>query len=200
MLHAPLLVDLELLLCFVFLANVEVRLPQPIVGVLIQAVCRHILADIYASLRKFERPKSPPTHTPSIRLEITWPSGQMDRWTNLSVDQIICTDHCTDHCSKKCPRRRFLGSSLVVLAGTLLDALTTPLWKWKQSLTVQSAPSTNSTSPVQFVDIARQAGLNIPNIWARLITSATSSKPRAAASRSVDYDHGGRPIALTQAG
>jgi len=46
MLRAPLLVDLELLLCFVFLASVDVRLPQPIAGVLIQAVCRHILADI----------------------------------------------------------------------------------------------------------------------------------------------------------
>jgi hypothetical protein len=28
------------------LASVDVRLLQPIVGVLIQAVCRHILADI----------------------------------------------------------------------------------------------------------------------------------------------------------
>jgi hypothetical protein len=26
------------------------------------------------------------------------------------------------------PRRHFLGSSLVVLGSTLLDALTTPLW------------------------------------------------------------------------
>ena len=196
MLHAPLLVDLELLLCFVFLTNVDVRLPQPIVGVLIQAVCRHILADIYASLRKFERPKSPPTHTPSIRLEITWPSGQVDRWTNLSIDQIICTDHC----SKRCPRRRFLGSSLVVLAGTLLDALTTPLWKWKQSLTVQSAPSTNSTSPVQFVDVARQAGLNIPNVWGAVDHKRYIIEAKGSGIAFFDYDHGGRPIPLTQAG
>ena len=31
------------------------------------------------------------------------------------------------------PRRHFLGSSLVVLGSTLLDALTTPLWKWSKS-------------------------------------------------------------------
>lgn len=54
-----------------------------------------------------------------------WAGGSMDK-------PFYRSDHCTDHCSKRCPRRRFLGSSLVVLAGTLLDALTTPLWKWKQ--------------------------------------------------------------------
>ena len=29
------------------------------------------------------------------------------------------------------PRRRFLGSSLFVLGSTLTEALTTPLWKWR---------------------------------------------------------------------
>jgi hypothetical protein len=37
------------------------------------------------------------------------------------------------------PRRRFLGSSLLVLGSSLLDALTTPLWQWKRGLILQSA-------------------------------------------------------------
>ena len=99
-----------------------------------------------------------------------------------------------------CPRRRFLGSSLVVLAGTLLDALTTPLCKWKQSLTVQSAPSTNSTSPVQFVDVTRQAGLNIPNVRGAVDHKRYIIEAKGSGIGFFDYDHDGRPIALPQAG
>ena len=63
------------------------------------------------------------------------------------------------------PRRRFLGSSLVVLGSTLLDALTTPLWRWRQRLTLQSGPREPLASPVQFIDVGREAGLNTPNVW-----------------------------------
>lgn len=67
------------------------------------------------------------------------------------------------------PRRRFLGSSLVVLGSTLVDALATPLWKWRRGLVLESAPAANPTatsaSQVQFVDVAREAGLNLPNVW-----------------------------------
>ena len=63
------------------------------------------------------------------------------------------------------PRRRFLGSSLVVLGGSLLDRLTTPLWKWKDPLVVEAAVVNPAVSPVQFVDVAQQAGLNTPNVW-----------------------------------
>jgi hypothetical protein len=99
-----------------------------------------------------------------------------------------------------CPRRRFLGSSLVVLAGPLLDALTTPLWNWKQSLTRQSAPSTNSASPVEFVDVARQAGLNIPNVWGAVDHKRYIIEAKGSGIALFDYDHNGRPIALPQAG
>ena len=74
------------------------------------------------------------------------------------------------------PRRRFLGSSLVLLGSTLLDALATPLWKWNRSVVLASGrgtglpcPSvgasqttdvsashsaTQAISPVTFVDVA----------------------------------------------
>jgi enediyne biosynthesis protein E4 len=77
-------------------------------------------------------------------------------------------------------RRRFLGSSAIFLGSTLLDALATPLWKWKRNAQLEAATVSNSaaTSPVTFVDVAKEAGLNSPNVW-----GATSSKPKAAASR-----------------
>jgi len=63
-------------------------------------------------------------------------------------------------------RRHFLGSSLIVLGSTLMDALTTPLWKWKSSAVLQAtAAAPAATSPVTFVDVAREAGLNAPNVW-----------------------------------
>src|SRR3954471_8093575 len=64
------------------------------------------------------------------------------------------------------PRRHFLGSSLIVLGSTLMDALTTPLWKWKNSAVLQAATANTAVkSTVTFVDVAREAGLNAPNVW-----------------------------------
>src|ERR1017187_3718458 len=89
------------------------------------------------------------------------------------------------------PRRRFLGSSLVVLGSTLLDAVTTPLWKWNNSLLLQSAPVTNSTSPVQFVDVAREAGLNIPNVWGSADHKRYIIEAKGSGIAFFDYDHDG---------
>src|SRR5260370_4418123 len=64
------------------------------------------------------------------------------------------------------PRRRFLGSTLVVFGSTLLDALTTPLWRWRRSLlTAATGPGSPAASPVMFVDVASEARLTIPNVW-----------------------------------
>ena len=64
-------------------------------------------------------------------------------------------------------RRRFLGSSAVALGATLLDALATPIWRWNRSAILQAKTIPNSTaaSPVTFVDVASEAGLNVPNVW-----------------------------------
>src|SRR5438445_611601 len=69
-------------------------------------------------------------------------------------------------------RRHFLGSSLVVLGSSLIDALTTPLWKWRSSIRLDAAtlpdPSISNsppTAPVHFVDVPREAGLTTPNVW-----------------------------------
>src|SRR5256885_3698143 len=69
-------------------------------------------------------------------------------------------------------RRRFLGSSLIVLGSSRLDALATPLWKWRgtmrletATLPIPSASNSLTAAPVQFVDVAREAGLTVPNVW-----------------------------------
>ena len=93
-------------------------------------------------------------------LEITWPSGQVDKLTNLPVDRIIAVKEGTGivphvvpkitpkaASSMKNPlRRRFLGSSSVLLGSALLDALTSPLWKWKRSLLLDAAAEPDSSS------------------------------------------------------
>ncbi len=89
------------------------------------------------------------------------------------------------------PRRRFLGSSLVVLGSTLLDALTTPLSRWKRPLVLQSAPATTSPSPVQFVDVAREAGLSVPNVWGGVDHKRYIIEAKGSGIAFFDYDQDG---------
>jgi len=63
------------------------------------------------------------------------------------------------------PRRRFVCSSLLVMGSALTEALATPLWRWKHALTVEAAETPAVGNDVQFVDVAQQAGLNVPNVW-----------------------------------
>jgi enediyne biosynthesis protein E4 len=89
------------------------------------------------------------------------------------------------------PRRHFLGSSLLVFGSTLLDALATPLWRWKRSLSIQSTASTSPASPVQFVDVAHEAGLNIPNIWGGADHKRYIIEAKGSGIAFFDYDHDG---------
>src|ERR1700729_2388129 len=90
------------------------------------------------------------------------------------------------------PRRRFLGSSLAVLGSSLLDALTTPLWRWKKTVAPVSAVSTPSpASPVLFVDVARQAGLNTPNVWGGIDHKRSIIETKGSGLAFFDYDNDG---------
>ena len=42
------------------------------------------------------------------------------------------------------PRRQFLGTSAVVLGSTLLDAITTPLYRWNKSLELRVGADSSS--------------------------------------------------------
>jgi hypothetical protein len=89
------------------------------------------------------------------------------------------------------PRRRFLGSSLFVLGSTLTDALATPLWKWKNPLTVEAAAAEPASSPVQFIDVAQKAGLNVPNVWGGITQKRLIIETKGSGLAFFDYDNDG---------
>lgn len=89
------------------------------------------------------------------------------------------------------PRRTFLGSSLVALGGTLIDALATPVWQWKRSLVLQATASANPASPVQFVDVAREAGLTTTNVWGGTDHKRYIIEAKGSGIAFFDYDHDG---------
>jgi hypothetical protein len=91
----------------------------------------------------------------------------------------------------KFPRRHFLGSSLLVLGSTLMDALTTPLWRWKHPLLLAPSAATPSTSPVQFVDVALEAGLNVPNVWGAADRKRYIIEAKGSGIAFFDYDNDG---------
>lgn len=88
-------------------------------------------------------------------------------------------------------RRHFLGSSLIALGGTLLDALTTPLWKWQNSIVVEAATEHPESSPVQFLDVAKQAGLHIPNVWGGIEHKKLIVETKGSGIAFFDYDNDG---------
>src|SRR6201997_773212 len=89
------------------------------------------------------------------------------------------------------PRRRLLGSSLFVLGSTLLDTLTTPLWKLGDGLTVKAAVTAPPSSPVQFIDVAEQAGLKVPNVWGGVDKKRIIIETKGSGLAFFDYDNDG---------
>jgi enediyne biosynthesis protein E4 len=90
------------------------------------------------------------------------------------------------------PRRRFLGSSVVALGATLVDALATPLRKWNRQAIVEakSLPAVPG-SPVVFVDVAKEAGLTIPNVWGGLDHKQFIVEAKGGGIAFFDYDGDG---------
>src|SRR5260221_7334238 len=100
-------------------------------------------------------------------------------------------------------RRRFLGSSFVVLGSSLLDAIIPPLWKWPGSTILEAAPVSNPSdsnpsisnpavaSPVVFVDVAREAGLNAPNVWGGIDHKKYIIEAKGSGLSYFDYDNDG---------
>ena len=88
-------------------------------------------------------------------------------------------------------RRQFLGSSLLVFGSTLLDALTTPLWRWNRRIQLASSVAANTASPVQFVDVAAEAGLNVPNVWGDVDHKRYIIEAKGSGIAFFDYDNDG---------
>jgi hypothetical protein len=89
------------------------------------------------------------------------------------------------------PRRRFLGSTALVLGNALLDRLTTPLWGSTSSAQVKTAVASTPSSPVQFVDVAERAGLTVPNVWGGVEHKRVIIETKGSGIAFFDYDNDG---------
>src|SRR5690242_8530452 len=94
----------------------------------------------------------------------------------------------------KFSRRKLLGSSGIILGSGILDVLTTPLWRWNGSSPVLQAtpmPQPDDASPVTFVDVAKEAGVYIPNVWGGIKHKNYIVEAKGAGLAFFDYDHDG---------
>jgi len=93
----------------------------------------------------------------------------------------------------KYSRRHFLGSTTVLLGPTLLEALATPLWRWPGAPGLEAAtlPRPEASSPVTFVDVAREAGLNVPNVWGGVQHKKYIVEAKGSGLAFFDYDMDG---------
>ena len=89
------------------------------------------------------------------------------------------------------PRRRFLGSTALLLGNALLDRLTTPLWGSALSAQVKAAVASTPSSPVQFIDVAEHAGLNVPNVWGGAEHKRVIIETKGSGIAFFDYDNDG---------
>jgi hypothetical protein len=89
------------------------------------------------------------------------------------------------------PRRHFVGSSVALLGGTLMEALATPLWGWKSRLVLEMKAAANPTSSVQFVDVAHEAGLITTNVWGGVEHKGYIVEAKGSGLAFFDYDHDG---------
>ena len=79
-----------------------------------------------------------------------------------------------------------------MLGSPLIEALATPLWNWRNPDLVEAAVSTpTATSPVQFVDVAQQAGLTIPNVWGGIDHKRSIIEAKGSGLAFFDYDNDG---------
>jgi len=88
------------------------------------------------------------------------------------------------------PRRRFLANSSTVLGAYLIEALATPLWKWNPNTILQTAAMPQK-SAVQYIDVAREAGLNSPNVWGDPDHKRYIIEAKGSGLAFFDYDHDG---------
>ena len=96
------------------------------------------------------------------------------------------------------PRRRFLGSSFILLGDALLEAFATPLWRWNRSAVLEAAPISSAlasspapASQVTFVDVAREAGLTTPNTWGGTDHKRYIIEAKGSGLAFFDYDNDG---------
>ena len=90
-------------------------------------------------------------------------------------------------------RRQFLRFSTVVFGTSLLEALTRPLSKWTRPLVLDTAarPKADGGIPVTYVDVAKEAGLTVPNVWGGVEHKKYIVETKGSGIAFFDYDQDG---------
>ena len=78
-----------------------------------------------------------------------------------------------------------------MLSNSLLDRLTTPLWKLGAAAQVRAAVAPTPGSAVQFIDVAEHAGLNVPNVWGGVEHKRIIIETKGSGIAFFDYDQDG---------
>jgi hypothetical protein len=90
-------------------------------------------------------------------------------------------------------RRSFLNFPLLVLGTSLLDALSRPLSKWTRPLllTTTQKDIPGSEVAVTYVDVAKEAGLTIVNVWGGIEKKKYIVETKGSGIAFFDYDQDG---------
>ncbi|HXJ94538.1 MAG TPA: CRTAC1 family protein [Terriglobia bacterium] len=93
----------------------------------------------------------------------------------------------------KLSRRLFLGSSVVALGSQLMDALATPLWKWRNGVVLAASPQPAAAAApaVTFVDVAKEACLTVTNVWGGVQHKDYIIEAKGSGLAFFDYDMDG---------
>ena len=91
------------------------------------------------------------------------------------------------------PRRQLLGFSTLLFGTSLLEALTRPVSKWTRPLALHTAvmPNASGSIPVTYVDVAKEAGLTVPNVWGGVEHKKYIVETKGSGIAFFDYDHDG---------
>jgi hypothetical protein len=92
-------------------------------------------------------------------------------------------------------RRDLLTSSALLLGDRFLETLATPLSHWTEPVRLQAAQlphgQAQTESPVTFVDVAKQAGVTVENVWGGVNHKKYIVEAKGAGIAFFDYDQDG---------
>src|ERR1051326_725076 len=87
-------------------------------------------------------------------------------------------------------RRQLLGSTALAFGSKLMEALTTPLSRWRATPLLRAATFPDAPQ-VTFVDVAKEAGFTTPGVWGGLKTKKYLVEAKGSGVAFFDFDSDG---------